>query len=71
MDDSIQAKRWRSAMIEKGHKPKLDEGGVLDFFVQNVDIHNGPGCTACGWDCCWHCDTIGDIPKCTGKEAAA
>jgi hypothetical protein len=56
------------AALAKGHDLKRDEDGDVDIFVVDVGYHNGPGCIACGWDACMHCDGIDKIPECT--EAA-
>lgn len=59
---------WFEAMKAKGHMPILEENGNLDVFVLEYDHHNGPGCSACGWSCCHHCDSIESIPECTSIE---
>jgi hypothetical protein len=62
--DVNQQEEWIEAMKAKGHSPKMNEDGSLDIFAHDADTHNGPGCTACGWRCCWHCDKPKDIPAC-------
>jgi len=54
---------WSVALIEQGHTPILEPNGDLDTcaFAQ---LHNGPGCSTCGWSACMHCDDIGRIPLC-------
>lgn len=55
-------------MIENGHTPIMDKdyNTLLNTFVYDVEYHNGPGCSKCGWSDCWHCLDIKDIPKCKG-----
>ncbi len=60
--------KWVAAMKAKGHMPQLDEDGKLDAFALEYDHHNGPRCAACDWGCCWHCDSIDDIPECDVLE---
>ncbi len=67
--DSLSDKRaaWRAAIESKGHVPVINDDGDLDIGVVDFGDHNGPGCSACGWDVCWHCHAdINDIPVCTG-----
>jgi hypothetical protein len=67
-DDEMFKSRtvWADAMRAKGHTPSVDEDdGWLNIFAYDVGQHNGPGCSTCGWACCWHCDDIKDIPECT------
>lgn len=52
-------------MNAQGHVPKFEEGDVDIFFLDD-GIHNGPGCTICGWSQCWHCHGPEDIPPCPG-----
>ena len=56
--------KWFDALKAKGHMPVVDEDGKLNFFVCDSGYHNGPGCHACGWSCCWHCCAVSDIPEC-------
>jgi hypothetical protein len=60
---------WFDALVAQGHTPVLNECGDLDVFVCNVGHHNGPGCSTCHWDDCWHCLKPTDIPKCKGEKA--
>lgn len=46
-----------NAMKAKGHMPKVNDKGEVDFMGMAFDIHNGPECEVCGWDCCEHCMT--------------
>lgn len=48
---------WLRVMRERGHTPVLDDDGSLDIFIMDYDIHNGPGCSVCGWSTCWHCNS--------------
>lgn len=58
---------WYDALVEKGHTPLLN--GDLDiFFYVGGEYHNGPGCSTCGFGCCWHCNTIDLIPVCSEKD---
>lgn len=73
-------RRWYQAMKAKGHSPVIDEErlaelreeeglGVepwraMDMWVIAYEIHNGPGCSVCGWSCCEHCDDVDKIPDC-------
>ncbi len=59
---------WKKAMTKKGHTPQLDEDGEIDLFAYSPDGHNGPRCTTCKWSCCRHCESVENIPKCTGKK---
>ena len=61
---------WKLAMEEKGHTPVVDEDGHLDMFVYDHEPHNGPGCSTCGWRCCWfdNCTSIADIPVCKSPQ---
>jgi hypothetical protein len=43
---------WFVALVDRGHKPVLDHNGDLDTCVLARDIHNGPGCSECGWSAC-------------------
>lgn len=61
---------WILAMIAKGHVPKREADGSVDIFVQDSDIHNGPGCSVCGESWCWHCTDAEDIKPCIGEDAA-
>ena len=65
MSEDSEDRSWREAMKLKGHMPILDEDGDLDVFHVSFDIHNGPGCSACGWGDCMHCTRVEDIPECT------
>jgi hypothetical protein len=56
--------KWAEAMKTKGHSPIRDPDGTLDYFAFSSGNHNGPGCSVCGWSCCWHCNGIEDIPAC-------
>lgn len=68
MNLNDKKKLWYDAMIGAGHVPIMEENNSdeLDIFVNCVGFHNGPGCSKCKWECCWHCIKIEDIPKCTG-----
>jgi hypothetical protein len=58
--------RWYEAMVAKGHEPVMFDG-ELDYFVYDNDMHNGPGCSTCGWSDCWHCNHSMNIPECIGR----
>lgn len=61
-----KAEIWREAMKAKGHLPiEYGEDGELDSFALESGFHNGPGCSICGWSCCWHCEGVEGIPDCT------
>lgn len=60
-----QRRDWFDAMRTKGHMPRVDDDGFLDIWAVNAEHHNGPACEACGWNCCMHCEGIGDIPECS------
>lgn len=55
---------WFVALTDRGHTPILDHNGDLETCVLARDIHNGPGCSTCGWSACMHCDGIDSIPIC-------
>ena len=57
---------WTDALREKGHIPRRDRYGDVDFFVVDVAHHNGPGCSRCGEAWCWHCKDIEQIKECPG-----
>ena len=61
---STESKRWFDAMKAKGHMPYVNSDGSLDDFVLDYDHHNGPGCQACGWSVCHHCEDVDSIPEC-------
>lgn len=63
--------QWSDALKAKGHMPAMYANGELNTFFFDSDKHNGPGCKACGWSCCWHCTDIGEIPQCTVLELQA
>ncbi|MGX1741605.1 hypothetical protein ACWIEX_08625 [Bosea sp. NPDC055353] len=65
MAEKSEETEWFDALKAKGHMPVVGEDGELDYFVYDRGHHNGPGCRACGWSCCWHCKTTEDIPECT------
>jgi hypothetical protein len=68
MDSEEWREAWFEAVAAKGHvlKDYDDEPGRIDLFVTSGGIHNGPGCTKCGWTTCMHCDWKADnIPACT------
>ncbi len=59
--------KWEVKFKEMGHKPVLTEDGEIDIFVLDIDGHNGPGCTKCGYSFCHHCNPFGEnIPVCMG-----
>lgn len=63
--------RWTEAFVAAGHTPQMvdpEDGDPshIDWFATYWDIHNGPRCTKCGWDCCVHCTGPDQIPQCTG-----
>jgi hypothetical protein len=60
---------WLNAMKAKGHSPVMDSDGLDVLATEYGDHHNGPACSVCGWGCCWHCETIDDIPECDVIEA--
>jgi len=60
---------WFATMRAKGHTPILDSDGDIDQFVMAGGYHNGPGCSACGWECCMHCTDMERIPDCTQVRA--
>ena len=67
MDIDEFQKIWLNAFRNKGHTPVIAWGSV-DMFVTAQGIHNGPGCSKCGWTTCWHCNPdVADIPKCAEK----
>ena len=73
---SGRAQMWLDELVSRGHTPDVydqDVGelaGQLNPFVLDADHHNGPGCTTCGWKCCWYCDRSTDqIPPCKGAQA--
>lgn len=48
---------WIDALVAAGHTPAWDDdGNELDVFFLSVDMHNGPGCSACYDNWCEHCD---------------
>jgi hypothetical protein len=57
--------QWDAAMKAKGHTPALNDEGEFNSFAYSAGTHNGPACSECGRDCCWHCTEIDDIPECT------
>ena len=63
--------RWADAMKAKGHMPVMSDDGGLDVLVYDAGNHNGPGCSVCHWNCCWHCDETDIIPQCTALELQA
>jgi hypothetical protein len=48
--------------------PIMDGKGQVEWFAMEEDIHNGPGCSSCGWSCCMHCNGPEDIPQCVGTS---
>lgn len=63
-----QIEKWTQEMRKQGHAPILNDDGRLEFFASSEGIHNGPGCSTCGWTTCWHCNHKMNIPQCTSKE---
>ena len=65
--------QWFDAMISKDHTPIMDSSytnePILDIFVTDVGLHNGPGCATCGWTDCMYCIDIEDIPECKGDKS--
>ncbi len=70
MSTWMQPINWERAMRRKRHEPIMSTGldgkPELDYWAwsDNSGYHNGPKCSKCGWSCCWHCETIKDIPEC-------
>lgn len=60
--------RWYVALVDRGHTPVLDHNGDLETCVLAHDIHNGPGCSTCGWSACMHCGSIEGVPLCGEVE---
>jgi len=63
--------RWAGAFRAAGHMvqmydPEDGDPTHIDWFASVYDIHNDPRCVKCGWDCCYHCTSMDDIPQCTG-----
>lgn len=58
---------WYDALVERGHTPAILNEELDIFFYGGGYYHNGPGCSVCGWGCCWHCDRVGVIPECSEK----
>lgn len=44
--------------IESGHTWEEDEDGFINIMASAEGIHNGPKCTKCGYEPCWHCEPI-------------
>jgi predicted metal-binding protein len=56
--------KWKRIMIERGHEPRLDRDGSIDYFAYENGYHNGPLCEKCWWSTCWHCNGPEDsIPE--------
>ena len=51
----------------KGHSWRRDESGAIDEFGLDVEYHNGPICTICGFSFCQHCK-ISELPECKKPE---
>ena len=63
------AEEWKRAFLAAGHSFVQDEDGEIDTFVHDTPGHNGPGCSICGWSCCWHCQHEPEaIPACGGVK---
>ncbi len=56
------------AIHDAGHELLLDEDGVIDIFVFDIDHHNGPGCSLCGDSWCHHCRDVISISQCPNKK---
>lgn len=73
-----QPKNWENVMRAKGHTPRMadypgeDGEPQLDYWAWSDDSshHNGPECAKCGWNCCWHCTDISEIPECSYAQCA-
>jgi hypothetical protein len=66
--------KWTAAFIAAGHEfqmvdPKDGDPTRIDWFATCCDIHNGPRCVKCGWDCCVHCTSMTKIHQCTGVQS--
>ena len=59
---------WVEAAERQGHVLKLDEDGVVDWFVLDEGFHNGPTCTRCEEVWCEHCTSPDDIEPCKAVE---
>jgi hypothetical protein len=71
MDFDEWREAWHDICRERGHILKADKSGNIDEFVYSGGMHNGPGCTKCGWSACMHCDWRGEkIPDCTNQSSA-
>lgn len=44
--------------LDSGHTWKEDEYGDIDIMAHEGGFHNGPECTKCGYNPCWHCEPI-------------
>jgi hypothetical protein len=65
MANNEQQLKWLRALRKKGHTPILNEDDKThDFFALNQGIHNGPGCSKCGENWCWHCQGPDEIIPC-------
>lgn len=50
------------------HSWKIHDGEV-DMFVIDIGIHNGPGCEACGFTVCEHCERSWEnLDDCPGEK---
>lgn len=49
-----------------GHVWAKDEDGNVDHFAMDaeMDFHNGPVCTKCGYSFCEHCGQRHPLPAC-------
>lgn len=67
----MSKKDWVKSFLDAGHEfvmtePEYEgETPQIDWFVLDVDYHNGPKCAKCGWCDCQHCVKSENIPRCT------